>query len=260
MAILRHFNRYELKYVLHISQVPALVRDLLHFMAPDEHTDADGSYRVSSLYYDSPDLHFYRSKLDGLRYRRKLRIRVYPHQGRVNEDDTAFVEIKQRMNQTVQKRRIVLPLRAALAHCALTADDGAACDPADVTTSSEILYMVRALRLRPTCLVTYRRRAFVGSRYERGMRLTFDRLLCGRTTALDLAGDTPCRLLLPAPWVVMEIKVDNRVPDWTTSLVAKHECQLTRVSKYCLAVAQGLRRRVDVRRGREETCPTSSIS
>jgi SPX domain protein involved in polyphosphate accumulation len=259
MTVIRQFNRYELKYVLHVSQVPGLIRDLLHFMGPDEHTDEDGSYRVTSLYYDSPDLHFYRSKRDGLRYRRKLRIRVYPSRGRVAEDDTAFVEIKQRMNQTVQKRRIVLPLRAALAHCSLSADGRTVIDPRDAAASSEILYMVRALRLRPTCIVSYRRRAFVGSRYERGMRLTFDSLLSGRTNALDLTGDTPTRLILGAPWVVMEIKVDNRVPDWTTSLVAKHECQLQRVSKYCLAVAQGLRLRSSAQR-RKEAWTSSSTS
>jgi hypothetical protein len=249
MTIVRRFNRFELKYVLHIRQVAPLVRDLLHFMAPDEHGDADAGYRVTSLYYDSPDLHFYRAKLDGLRYRRKLRVRVYPGLQGVDETTTAFVEIKQRMNQTVQKRRIVLPLRAALAHCAGTVDGAAGGDAADAAAGSEIQYMVRALRLRPTCIVTYRRRAFVGSRYERGMRLTFDTLVSGRTTVLDLTAPARCRPILPETMVVMELKVDDRVPDWATSLVARHECQLQRVSKYCLSVAAGLRRLAAARRG-----------
>lgn len=260
MKIARRFNRYELKYVLHVRQVEPLVRDLLHFMAPDEHADADGAYRVTSLYYDSPDLHFYRAKLDGLRYRRKLRIRVYPGVRGIDETTPAFVEIKQRMNQTVQKRRVVLPLRAAIEHCAGVRDAVAGRDPADVAVGSEIQYMVRALRLRPTCIVTYRRRAFVGSRYERGMRLTFDTRIEGRTTVLDLTAPARGRPLLPETAVVMEIKVDDRVPDWTTSLVARHECRLQRLSKYCLSVAAGLRRieaareegRVVARRGSEE--------
>jgi hypothetical protein len=257
MTIIRRFNRYELKYVLHVSRVASLVADLRHFMAPDQHDDANAGYRVTSLYYDSPDLHFYRAKLDGLRYRRKLRVRVYPGPAGVDEATTAFVEIKQRMNQTVQKRRIVLPLREALTRCAGATDGGAAGDAIDVATCSEIQYMVRALRLRPTGIVTYRRRAFVGSRYERGMRLTFDSLLCGRTTVLDLTAPARCRPLLPASMVVMEIKVDDRVPDWTTSLVARHECQLTRVSKYCLTVAGGMRRLAEARRRRDDRWTTS---
>ncbi len=258
MTVVRRFNRYELKYVLHVSQVAPLLADLMHFMAPDRHGDADAGYRVTSLYYDSPDLHFYRAKLDGLRYRRKLRVRLYPGSACVDEAATAFVEIKQRMNQTVQKRRIVLPLREALACCAGTTGGGAAGDATDVATGSEVLYMVRALRLRPTCIVTYRRRAFVGSRYERRMRLTFDSLLCGRTTVLDLTAPARCRPLLPASMVVMEIKVDDRVPDWTTSLVARHECQQTRVSKYCLAVANGMRRQAAARQGGNDRWTTSS--
>jgi len=249
MTIVRRFNRFELKYVLHVRQVAPLVRDLRHFMVPDEHADDDGSYRVTSLYYDSPDLHFYRAKLDGLRYRRKLRVRVYPGVAAVDETTTAFVEIKQRMNQTVQKRRIVLPLGAALEHCAGHVDGVAGGDAADVAAGSEIQYMVRALRLRPSCLVSYRRRAYVGSRYERGMRLTFDTLVSGRTTVLDLTAPARCRPILPETAVVMEIKVDDRVPDWATSLVARHECQLQRVSKYCLSVAAGLRRMDAARRG-----------
>ncbi|MBN1772730.1 MAG: polyphosphate polymerase domain-containing protein [Deltaproteobacteria bacterium] len=249
MTIVRRFNRYELKYVLHVRQVAPLVRDLLHFMAPDEHADDDGAYRVTSLYYDSPDLHFYRAKLDGLRYRRKLRVRVYPGARGVDESSPAFVEIKQRMNQTVQKRRIVLPLGTALEHCAGHIDGAAGGDAADVAAGSEIQYMVRALRLRPTCVVTYRRRAFVGSRYERGMRVTFDTLVSGRTTVLDLTAPARCRPILPETAVVMEIKVDDRVPDWATSLVARHECVLQRVSKYCLSVAAGLRRTDAARTG-----------
>jgi SPX domain protein involved in polyphosphate accumulation len=246
MTVVRRFNRYELKYVLHASQVAPLAADLGHFMAPDEHGDADGGYRVTSLYYDSPDLHFYRAKMDGLRYRRKLRVRIYPGDAPVGDDTTAFVEIKQRTNLTVQKRRLVLPLRDALECCAGRPPPRTGGDRLDEAAASEVQYMVRALRLRPTAVVTYRRRAFVGSRYERGMRLTFDVLLRGRTTALDLAAEARGVSLIPIPMVVMEIKVDDRVPDWTTSLVAKHECRLTRVSKYCLAVAAGMRR---LRRG-----------
>jgi VTC domain len=36
----------------------------------------------------------------------------------------------------------------------------------------------------------------------------------------------------------MEVKADDRVPEWTTSLLARHGCQLTRVSKYCAGVAR----------------------
>ncbi|MDI7267677.1 MAG: polyphosphate polymerase domain-containing protein [Myxococcota bacterium] len=254
MKVVRRFNRYELKYLLHVSRLGALVSDLVQFMSPDDHGDADGCYRVSSLYYDSPDLYFYRSKIEGLRFRRKLRVRVYPDGPGVGRSATAFVEIKQRMNRTIQKRRVVLPLGKALALCAGTLDEWPPLDDADVTTASEITYLLRALQLRPTCIVSYRRRAFVGSRYEQGMRLTFDSLLEGRTTVLDLCVEGPRHLFLPPDWVVMEIKVNDRVPNWVTSLVAKHECELTRISKYCAAVARSRARLQLAWAAKEEAC------
>jgi hypothetical protein len=45
------------------------------------------------------------------------------------------------------------------------------------------------------------------------------------------------RLILPADYCIMEVKADDRVPEWATSLLARHDCQLNRVSKYCAGVA-----------------------
>ena len=62
---IRSFNRYELKYLVHASQIDGLVADISHQMAPDPHGDASGSYVISSLYYDSSELHMLRSKIVG---------------------------------------------------------------------------------------------------------------------------------------------------------------------------------------------------
>jgi hypothetical protein len=33
------------------------------------------------------------------------------------------------------------------------------------------------------------------------------------------------------------VKANERVPHWLTSLLARHQCNLTRVSKYCQGIA-----------------------
>lgn len=240
MAIIKRFNRYELKYVIHASKQRAIATDLLHFMTPDENGDPDGYYRVTSLYYDSPDLTFYRSKIEGLKYRRKLRVRVYPGDDprSLTKDSTAFAEIKQRMNRTVQKQRIVLPLDEALALCRGDLDP-AGLEGQDAEAASEILYMQRSMGLRPRCVVSYRRRAFMGSRYEQGMRVTFDMRLQGRCSSLVLTEPAKDYYFVPPDWFVMEVKVNERIPTWMTSLLAKHECSLQRVSKYCSVISNG---------------------
>ncbi len=141
--MIRRFNRYELKYVIHASRIPALVDDLLYFMEPDSYGDGDGFYRVTSLYYDSPDLAAYRSKVEGLKFRRKLRVRIYPGND-IRGVTKAFAEIKQRYNRTVQKKRVTLPLEDAEALCAGDLDPYTHEEPLDQAAASEMLYMVRA--------------------------------------------------------------------------------------------------------------------
>ena len=239
--IIKRFNRYELKYVIHARSYRRLMADLKHFMEPDRHAGESGFYRVVSLYYDSPGLHAYWSKLDGLKFRRKLRLRIYPYPD-LQSVKTGFVEIKQRIDRTVQKRRVVLPLAEAEQVCS-GEPVLSELDETDSATVSEVNYMVRALRLRPPCVVSYRRQAFVGGRFEQGMRLTFDAQLQGRVHALTVNELARNRYFLPPDWLVMEVKVNERVPNWVVSLLAKHECRLQRVSKYCAVVSRGLHHR-----------------
>jgi hypothetical protein len=42
--------------------------------------------------------------------------------------------------------------------------------------------------------------------------------------------------MLPAHQVVMEIKVNERIPYWLTELIAAHGLKMVRVSKYCRSI------------------------
>jgi SPX domain protein involved in polyphosphate accumulation len=235
-APIRSFNRYELKYVIHASQIDGIVADVLGQMAPDRHGDASGSYVISNLYYDSAELHMLRSKIVGNNYRRKLRVRIYGD-GSDRPPQSAMVEIKQRLGRTTQKRRVVVPLDEALRICeARSAWDWD--DAADRAVAEEIRCLVLTLALRPACTISYRRRAFVGSRFEPGLRLTIDTDLWGAPPRLDFYTQRPSAFLMPRDWSILEIKVDDRVPSWINELVTRHDCQLRRVSKYCLGMSK----------------------
>lgn len=233
--MIRRFDRYELKYIIDARRYERFVADLTNFMVPDDHGDARGFYRIVSLYYDSPSFEAYRSKVEGLRFRRKLRLRIYPPHGDVRKATEGHVEIKQRMNHTVQKRRLVLPLPVAEALCAGQEPD-IPLDELDQAVSSEVHYMVRAQHLRPACIVAYRRQAFVTDRFDTGMRVTFDMQLAGRNTGLRITEDNSNRYFLPLDQFVMEVKVNQRVPHWMVALLSKHECNLQRISKYVKAL------------------------
>ncbi|HZU86391.1 MAG TPA: polyphosphate polymerase domain-containing protein [Anaerolineaceae bacterium] len=231
---IRKFNRFELKYLLTLRQAESLKKDLRAYLEPDLHGDSGGSYLLSSLYYDGPDYRFYWEKVDGIRFRRKLRIRLYDSSAPLTLETPVFVEIKQRTNRVTQKRRVQMPYRDALLLCSERQVPDHAVQDAPVV--EEIAAMVWQYNLRPASLVRYKRQAYVGSDYDLGLRVTFDTDLTYRTTDLDLREADNDMPLFPAGWAILEVKVNERVPYWLTEMVAAHDLSLTRVSKYCRSI------------------------
>jgi len=104
----RTFNRYELKYVADRRLVAAFRESIGSRVGRDPH-GIEGFYPVWSRYYDTSDLTFYWQKIDGIRFRRKLRIRHYGAPDDLVPESRVWVEIKQRLNRVTQKRRVLLP-------------------------------------------------------------------------------------------------------------------------------------------------------
>lgn len=231
---IRRFNRFELKYLVSLQEAEAFRRALGAYLTPDDHGNSGGSYWLSSLYYDGPDYRFYWEKVDGIKFRRKLRIRSYEAPEALTPDTPVFVEIKQRMNRVTQKRRVLLPYRDALRLCSERQIPDHA--PGDAAVIDEIAEMVWRYDLRPASLVRYNRQALVGTDYDIGLRVTFDRDLSCQTRHLQLDEQHTDLALFPPDRAVVEVKVNERIPYWLTELVAAHSLTLTRVSKYCRSI------------------------
>lgn len=235
----KHFNRYELKYVLTRRQYEQVGQRLVDYMVPDAYGDGGGRYLVTSLYYDTVDYKAYWDKIDGHRFRRKVRIRVYGDQ-LVTADTLCFVEIKQRTNRTLQKKRVEIPYSEAVALCGSGERPGPA-PGSDRAVVEEVQYLYHTLQLQPACVVSYDRQAFNGEEYDPGLRITFDTNLQCRTHELTLESQSYVKnhYFVPPQWCVMEIKVNDRVPYWLTEVVNKYRCTLRRISKYCQALERG---------------------
>lgn len=236
--MIRRFDRYEFKYLISLHLRDQLITEMQGQIMPDAHDHQTG-YQLVSLYYDSPALDCFWAKVDGLKYRRKVRVRIYPEPD-IEKTRTAMLEIKQRTLATVQKRRLELPVDQAEALCdgRIGAGDLGALDALDEQVASEVEYLSNALQLRPAAITAYTRRAFVGSEFEPGLRITFDSQLSGRVHALHVTAPAPNRLIAPADWCVMEVKTNSTIPNWVSSMLARHNCQLRRVSKYCATLSK----------------------
>lgn len=228
------FSRYELKYVVPIEQLPALRAEVRTRLEPDAYSPT-GEYAVWSLYYDTPGLRAYWEKIDGERFRRKVRIRHYGDPHGIGDGDDVWVEIKQRVDRTTQKRRLRLPYAEARRLCA--GELPAEVPPASQAFAEEVAGLASGLSLRPVAMVGYQREAYVGTDYDPGVRITFDKRVRGRDRDLRFGEPTDAnRFAVDPSLAVMEIKVDVRAPKWVSAMAATHGLRVTRLSKYCRVV------------------------
>jgi len=232
LQAIRSRERFELKYLLSREQAADLSVKVAQYMDEDPHGDGR-SYAITSLYYDTPDLRCYWEKIDGIRYRRKLRIRHYEGPRELLAETPVFVEIKQRVNRTVQKRRARLPYAAALALCA---GEDIECDDAQGPFVREVQAFVDTQRLQPAAITSYFRRALVGTVHDPGLRSTFDTDVRYRTVDLDLASRNPGGHMIHPERVVLEVKANERIPRWLAGLVGEFNAQIIRLSKYCQSI------------------------
>ncbi len=231
---IRKFNRFELKYLITLGQAEKFKSALRAYMYPDEHGNDNGRYALTSLYYDSPDLRCYREKEYGIRFRRKLRLRRYENDETLTEETPIFVEIKQRVDRVTQKRRAKLLYGEALRLC--NDRQIPEHDPEDKAVIEEIYVYLWQYNLRPVSLVRYDRQAFIGTAYNLGLRVTFDTALTFQVHPLHLHEAPEGLPMMPFNKVVMEVKVNERIPSWLTEMIADHNLRLERLSKYCRSI------------------------
>ena len=231
---IRTFNRFELKYLITLQEAEKFKTRLRAYLVPDEHGNNNGCYTLANLYYDSPDFRCYWEKEAGVKFRRKLRIRRYEAGGVIVDDTPVFLEIKQRVDRVTQKRRAILPYREALRLCNDRQIPNYA--PDDKAVIEEIFVFLWQYNLRPVSIVRYDRQAFIGTENDIGLRVTFDTALSFQVHQLHLHEQSSSLPLLAANLVVMEIKVNERIPYWLTEMIAAHNFQMVRVSKYCRSI------------------------
>ena len=229
------FNRFELKYVVSLLEAERFRSALQAYLLPDSNGHS-GRYTLSSLYYDSPEMRCYRENGDGLKFRRKLRIRHYETGELFTDESPVFLEIKQRYDRVTQKRRAALPYRDALRLC----NDRQIPDhePGDRAIIEEVYAFLWQYNLRPASIVSYDRQAYIGTQYDTGLRVTFDTSLTFQAHHLRLHEPHAGLPMLPANLTVLEIKVNERIPSWLANQIAAHNLRRVALSKYCRSIAK----------------------
>ncbi len=213
------FKRFEKKYLLSARQFEVLWERMREHLIPDRYHRST----VCSIYYDSDDFALIRRSIEGPVYKEKLRLRSYNVPG---PDDPVFVELKKKFRGVVYKRRAQMSAAEAEAYLA-----GRSRPDEEGQILREIDYFLQTNPVSPKVFIACDREAWV-DRENPELRITFDRDLRWRDTALHLTAGSEGEPLLPNGEVLMEIKIPEAAPLWLAHLLSELEVFPTSFSKY----------------------------
>lgn len=235
-------KRYELKFPISLTLKKQILEQLQHALVRDKN-GLNAGYRVSSQYFDSPDLTAYREKLDGERVRKKYRLRYYTRgEGEDVEISSAYMEIKHRINNTVYKERVRLRkdgAEAILADSRQLRQINEHVVDEDQKKKATIESIFRAASVpgfSRVNVITYLREAWEGEIDSR-MRITYDtkcRVLLPEQYLL--VGSSTGSSILPEEQTLMEVKFNHAIPRWVRDIIGKFGISLRRFSKYAAGV------------------------
>jgi len=217
-------KRYELKYIVSAEQRAFLEEKLKGHMEVDKY----GETSIASLYYDTPDFRLIRISIEKPEFKEKLRLRSY---GLATEASPVFLEMKRKAYGIVYKRRVqtTVPLVKKFF-------DGYGDICAEGQINTEITYFRDLYKnLAPACLIIYDRTAYFEP--DGDLRLTLDRNPRYRMSDLNLTSSMDGISLLPEGYSVLEIKVQEAMPLWLTSILSEGKIYKASFSKYGAAYA-----------------------
>lgn len=203
-------QRHEEKYIIDYAQYALLKARAAKVLTPDSH-GKNGSYVITSLYYDDPMDTALLEKQDGLARHTKFRLRTYDF-----SDNVIRLERKVKEGILTQKQS-----------AAITREQLSAIDRLD----SDLAVQMRGLR--PAITVRYRRDAYLYPGTD--LRLTFDTDLRVLPPDMQTLFDPSCGGIpvLEGNQVIMEMKYGSYLPAFLRTLTAIPSQQLS-VSKYAL--------------------------
>ena len=232
--------RYERKYLVPFHLMSDLRRRISGFVREDIYARINGKglpeYTVRSIYFDSPDLINYHEKQEGLKHRRKLRVRGY---NGYSPDKEVVLEIKRKMENRIRKHRSSLTYN----NLGILLESGelekylTPCQnpKRSLEDAKRFFFHYKMKPFFPTTLVTYEREAYHG-KLNPGTRITFDKNIRSRNyPALDeLFSEEDMRFLFKSHFI-MEIKYfEDQMPAWAKGIVHEFRLRHEALSKYTI--------------------------
>ena len=227
MRVSKKRVRHEHKYII-TPMIYKIISDRLSIFLPhDSNSNDDGTYRISSLYFDDIYGTAYSEKHDGIANRQKFRIRCYN-----NRDTQIKLECKGKLNSYVYKESELITRKQydRILHGDLTF-----LYHSDSKLLHRFYQQARSRALSPNVVVDYSREAFISPLGN--TRITFDTNLKASTLEHDLFSENQMLMsALDQNNIVMEVKYDEYLPPYLNDLISGQGIILQPVSKYILCL------------------------
>lgn len=243
-----NIKRYEIKYYIALERLPQVRKYFAPYVTLDPFSEMrqDKNYIVRSIYFDSSELDFYYEKIDGLKIRKKLRVRTYNEQDSI---DIAFLEIKRRYEKVIYKERLKIPLDLIEMICIDRKKPNGEITFKELQCSygnngfansrviDRFLYNLDHKNLKPTLLVTYEREAYVGI-IDQNVRVTFDKNVRTKIfPTIDEVFAEDDLTDVTNDVAILELKFNNFMPTWLRKATYHLNIQAQSISKYCMGIA-----------------------
>jgi len=232
--------RYEYKYFVPNSKMDMLRSMISHFVKYDKFSEKseEKHYTVRSIYFDTPEYNCFFEKVEGIKHRKKFRLRGYNLPDEKNSK--VFFEIKRKYEDPIMKNRAPLEFDSALELFNGGSYNEYEFDKAKYPLAEDSLkrffYHYHADRLRPVICIMYEREAFLGL-HDEGIRVTFDKNL--RSVAFpaldELYSEERVRRSLKDKFI-LEVKFNDHYPAWMKPIIGALGLKRQSASKYVISI------------------------
>jgi hypothetical protein len=231
------FSRYEFKFLLNKKKADQIEKEIKNFMVIDSNAlkNDNKKYFVRSLYFDTPDYANFYEKVDGIKLRKKFRIRSYSDK---EKDDTKlFLEMKGRKNQKTYKLRTqILPEHLKLFTNQKDLFQLLKYYSKENKVVNDFVYESLKKKIEPKVVVDYNRRPYV-NKFGLLFRLTFDTEL--KTSSgkdiFDYKKNFSFKECVSGK-TILELKFERSIQPWFHRIIQNYNLMRLSVSKFALGM------------------------
>lgn len=217
--------RHELKHYINLSDYHIITSRLRHLTKIDQNANANGEYKIRSIYFDDYNDKVLAEKLMGINNRDKFRIRFY-------NDNANFIKLEKKSKINGLCRKISTSINQEACEKILAGEIDFLKD-SKKTLFNELYEKMYFEMQRPKTVVDYIREAYI---YDTGnVRITFDKSVrTGLRNTKVFDEHLPTIETLDPRYIILEVKYDEFLPEIIGDVIQVGERSKTSISKYAL--------------------------